>query len=140
MPHGLYRQIPVELAHLANLKRLDFSVNELTGALPSELAHLASLQSLDPAVNRLSGPIPPEVGSLSRLARLELWQDDRTGGGPGGDPEEACSGIVAPARGSEASSGLWLPSRSASYDPSSTSVSEASRYPAPWPTSAPTVV
>ena len=95
--------------------------------------------------SRLRPPDAPAPSRVDSSSADEAGEDDSplsggsSGGGPGGDPEEARSGMVAPARGSAASSGLWLPFWSASCVSSSSSVSEALRLPAPWPTSAPVV-
>ena len=77
--HGLSGPIPSDLAHLANLARLDLSQNELSGSIPPEVARLANLTSLNLYGNDLSGPIPPELERLAELTALYLGWNELTG-------------------------------------------------------------
>ena len=71
--------IPVELAWLANLRKLDLSGNTLTGPIPAELARLANLTKLDLGYNMLTGPIPVELARLANLEKLDLEGNMLTG-------------------------------------------------------------
>ncbi|XP_020200422.1 brassinosteroid LRR receptor kinase BRI1 isoform X2 [Aegilops tauschii subsp. strangulata] len=92
---------------LANLRMLDFSSNELSGAIPSSLcpntgsksklevlylqnnyftggipatiSNCESLESLDLSLNYINGSIPTSVGSLARLRDLILWENKLEG-------------------------------------------------------------
>ena len=81
--HGLAGSITRGVvANLPQLKRLDLSINSLTGAIPSELGDLSELDSLNLWGNSLTGAIPSELGSLSNLEYLNLWGNSLTGAIP----------------------------------------------------------
>ena len=82
--HGLQGELPVELASLTGLTRLDLRANDLTGPIPPELEHLTNLQGLSLGDNELAGAIPPELGSLASLERLSLDTNNLTGRIPPG--------------------------------------------------------
>ena len=70
--HGLQGELPVELANLTGLTRLDLRSNDLSGPIPPELGSLSNLAWLDLGSNNLSGEIPPELGGLANLRHLDL--------------------------------------------------------------------
>jgi len=72
-------EIPPELGELSNLERLYLKNNELTGEIPSELGKLRNLKYLDLRSNELTGEIPPELGDLKDLERLYLQSNELTG-------------------------------------------------------------
>jgi Leucine-rich repeat (LRR) protein len=59
-----------EIRHLAKLKFLDLSKNNLTG-LPAELGQLKELETLDVSDNQLTG-LPMELGDLTQLRVLDI--------------------------------------------------------------------
>lgn len=61
-----------------NLRQLDVSDNNLTGALPAEIRQLSKLQVLRAANNQMTG-VPAEVGQLSNLVELDLSNNQLTG-------------------------------------------------------------
>jgi len=62
------------------LEDLSLGNNCLTGQIPaSEIAGLANLRVLDFSLNALSGRLSSEVGSLSSLLRLNLNCNQLTG-------------------------------------------------------------
>ena len=80
--HGLSGPIHRAVAYLPKLKRLDLSINSLTGVIPSELGTLSELDSLNLWGNSLTGAIPSELGDLSNLKYLNLWGNSLTGAIP----------------------------------------------------------
>ena len=72
-------EIPLGLASLSNLERLDLSRNRLSGGIPPELGRLSNLEGLDLSENQLSGEIPPELGGLSSLKELSLGHNQLSG-------------------------------------------------------------
>lgn len=61
-----------------NLKSLNVSNNNLTGALPAEIRQLTKLQYLNAADNQMTG-VPAEIGQLSNLLELNLANNQLTG-------------------------------------------------------------
>ncbi|KAF7026062.1 hypothetical protein CFC21_038200 [Triticum aestivum] len=77
--HG---SMPDSLGRLANLRMLDFSSNELSGAIPSSLCPNTGsklVQARDLSLNYINGSIPTSVGSLARLRDLILWENKLEG-------------------------------------------------------------
>lgn len=70
--------VPESVFAMTDLEVLDFSHNELTGALPGEIRLLQSLQSLDVSGNQMTG-VPAEIGQLSGLRYLNLSDNALTG-------------------------------------------------------------
>ncbi|MDE3256620.1 MAG: dockerin type I domain-containing protein [Gemmatimonadota bacterium] len=79
---GLLGSIPPEIGNLANLERLDLSINSLLGTIPPELGNLVNLKQLILEDNRLVGVAPPSLGRLANLARLDLRKNALTGAIP----------------------------------------------------------
>lgn len=77
--NGLTGALPVELAQLAKLTKLDLSSNELEGPIPSEFGGIRGLQILDLSGNSLSGLIPPEIGNIESLYWLQLNRNTLNG-------------------------------------------------------------
>nr|XP_023914703.1 MDIS1-interacting receptor like kinase 2-like [Quercus suber] len=69
---GLYRSIPPEIGSVSKLTHLNLSGNYLLGELPLSLAKLTLLEKLDISFNQMSGPIPLQLGNLSSLVELYL--------------------------------------------------------------------
>ncbi|KAI6681656.1 hypothetical protein NL676_035537 [Syzygium grande] len=67
---------------MAQLQRLDLSLNNLSGELPRELGNLSLLLELDLSNNAITGNVPTEVGLLSHLAHLNLASNDLSGSIP----------------------------------------------------------
>ncbi|MDE2991715.1 MAG: fibronectin type III domain-containing protein [Chloroflexota bacterium] len=74
--------IPVGLASLSALQRLNLTANALTGSIPRELGDLTNLTDLLLSNNQLRGSIPPELGQLANLEVLDLSSNALTGSIP----------------------------------------------------------
>ena len=77
--NGLRGPIPLELAFLPRLKRLEVQGNQLSGPIPPTLANLVGLQHFNAASNRLTGMIPPELGRLTNLSYLRVSSNNLEG-------------------------------------------------------------
>ncbi|KAB2598719.1 receptor-like protein 12 [Pyrus ussuriensis x Pyrus communis] len=75
--NGFYGSIPLSLCSLPALHVLDFSKNNLSGALPHCLPNITAL-SIDISSNNLSGDIPESVTSLLKLISLNLSSNNLT--------------------------------------------------------------
>ena len=64
--------LPAEMANLANLSFLDFSINALSGNIPTSIEKLTKLEYLSLAFTSFSGIIPSEIGMLSKLEFLNM--------------------------------------------------------------------
>ena len=71
--------IPLELARLPRLQRLDLRGNQLTGAVPAEFASFANLRALDLRGNRLTGQIPAKLSASPHFRDLWLRGNRFTG-------------------------------------------------------------
>ncbi|KAF2305454.1 hypothetical protein GH714_005476 [Hevea brasiliensis] len=69
---ALCGQIPSSLGHIASLRVLSMSQNNLRGNIPHELGGLLNLEQLDLSYNNLSGEIPEEIGGLKSLTILDV--------------------------------------------------------------------
>lgn len=72
MENELIGSIPVELALLTGLTRIDFSYNNIGGSIPPELALLENLQMIVLSSNEIEGSIPSELYQMTQLTLLEL--------------------------------------------------------------------
>lgn len=61
-----------------NVKELDLSDNNMTGALPAEIRNLKLLKSLDLSHNQFTG-LPAEIGQLKNLETLDISYNNITG-------------------------------------------------------------
>ncbi|KAM4113366.1 hypothetical protein ACJW30_05G215600 [Castanea mollissima] len=68
--NNLTGAIPCELGQLQGIRALNLSHNQFTGSIPETFSNLTELESLDLSHNRLSGKIPPQ---LIRLTFLEVF-------------------------------------------------------------------
>jgi Leucine-rich repeat (LRR) protein len=78
LSHQSLTKLPDYVLSRTDLKQLDISYNNLTGALPAEIRHLTNLQVLNMSHNKMTG-IPAEVGQLSQLTELDLSYNQFTG-------------------------------------------------------------
>ena len=74
--------LPPELGDLVFLAELNLYFNELIGNIPPELGNLTVLRDLLLENNHLSGNIPPELGNLGILNRLHLNNNTLSGSIP----------------------------------------------------------
>lgn len=72
MNNELTGSIPIELALLTGLTRIDFSFNTIGGSIPPELALLENLRMIVLSSNDIGGPIPLELYQLTELTLLEF--------------------------------------------------------------------
>ena len=63
-------QIPINLSHCTNLKRINFGRNLLDREIPTTLGTLSKLQLVSFENNNLTGSIPPSFGNLSSLEKF----------------------------------------------------------------------
>ncbi|KAM1592750.1 hypothetical protein TB1_035921 [Malus domestica] len=63
--------LPLSIAKLPYLKKVDFTRNYLSGTIPREWAS-TKLESLSLTVNNLTGPIPGYLGNITTLLSLSL--------------------------------------------------------------------
>ncbi|KAL0012857.1 hypothetical protein SO802_007965 [Lithocarpus litseifolius] len=68
--NNLTGAIPLELGKLQGIRALNLSHNQFTGSIPKTFSNLIEIESLDLSHNRLSGEIPPQ---LIRLTFLEVF-------------------------------------------------------------------
>ncbi|KAI9095306.1 hypothetical protein K1719_026340 [Acacia pycnantha] len=78
----LYRQLPVTLFKLQNLKSLRVSDNMLKGSIPNWLGQHEHLQEFDISYNLFFGSIPSSLGNISSLTSLDLSYNQLTGNLP----------------------------------------------------------
>jgi len=71
-------QVDQSVFKKTNLRELNVSNNNLTGALPGEIRHLQKLEVLDASDNKMTG-VPAEIGQLSSLITLDLSNNQLTG-------------------------------------------------------------
>ncbi len=71
-------KVPDYVFEQVNLKVLNLSNNNLTGAIPGEIRFLTKLTSLDLSNNKMTG-IPAEIGQLNNLIVLNLSNNELTG-------------------------------------------------------------
>ena len=71
--------IPMDLASLILLQRLNLADNDLTGSIPSQLGNLSNLDSLSLHDNSLDGEVPEQLGDLTALRTLRLNGNSLTG-------------------------------------------------------------
>lgn len=64
--------LPNDFWSLASLKKLNLSLNLISGVLPSNIGNFFQLQSLDLSFNNFSGSIPEAMSSLAALGALNL--------------------------------------------------------------------
>jgi Leucine-rich repeat (LRR) protein len=76
---GTWYGITVTADHVTSM---NFSSNNLSGAIPAEIGNLTSLQYIDLGSNQLSGSIPTEIGNLTLLTDLGLYYNQLTGALP----------------------------------------------------------
>jgi serine/threonine protein kinase/Leucine-rich repeat (LRR) protein len=76
---GLLGTMPVEIANLVTLERIDLSHNSLIGWLPSSLGQLTLLIYFDVSDNALTGSIPVSFADLNSLQYLSLYSNDLGG-------------------------------------------------------------
>ncbi|KAK6282117.1 hypothetical protein POUND7_015942 [Theobroma cacao] len=69
-----YQGIPLTL-----MTGIDFSVNELAGAIPYKIGELSELHSLNLSQNLLTGHIPTSFKNLTNLESLDLSHNNLTG-------------------------------------------------------------
>jgi Leucine-rich repeat (LRR) protein len=71
-------KIPAYVFEKTNLKELDVSGNQITGAIQAEIRHLKNLKVLNASNNQMTG-VPAEIGQLQNLEILDLSNNQLTG-------------------------------------------------------------
>ena len=71
-------KIPAYVFEKTNLKELDISGNQITGAIQAEIRHLENLVILNASDNLMTG-VPAEIGQLHNLEVLDLSDNQLTG-------------------------------------------------------------
>lgn len=66
-------------SQLSRMVILDFSCNDLTGAIPQDIGALIALKAFNLSWNRLSGQIPADIGELKQLESLDLSHNELSG-------------------------------------------------------------
>ncbi|XP_074583379.1 putative LRR receptor-like serine/threonine-protein kinase At2g24230 [Curcuma longa] len=74
--------LPMDLAELGELARLNLSSNNLTGLLPPYIGNFNRMESLDLSGNGFSGEVPAQISALSRLKVLNLSRNSLESGIP----------------------------------------------------------
>ncbi|KAM3318504.1 hypothetical protein ACQJBY_035958 [Aegilops geniculata] len=74
--------LPVAIANISSLVRIDLSDNLLTEPVPGSITMLENLVWLDLSNNDMSGPIPIQIGMLGRLEQLFLQANKFSGSIP----------------------------------------------------------
>jgi hypothetical protein len=70
--------LPTSLSNLKHLIKLDISSNSFSGQIPNVFARLTKLQELILYNNRLEGQIPPSLFSLSQIVVLSKTMQQQT--------------------------------------------------------------
>lgn len=71
-------KVDMDVFNRTELEEVDFSNNQLTGALPAQIGNLKNLRVLRAGNNLMTG-VPAEVGQLSKLEELDLSNNKLTG-------------------------------------------------------------
>lgn len=82
-----FESFPSAIQAWKDLKRFDFSSNQLEGPIPENLALLTQLEYLDLAGNAFSGEIPAALGNMTSLGSLYMHSNDLEGS----MPSEVCN-------------------------------------------------
>lgn len=69
---------------MKKLKKLNFHMNDLFGAIPTEIGMLKNLKELTLFGNFFFGKIPPQIANLKKLENLDLYANNLTGQIPAG--------------------------------------------------------
>lgn len=72
------KKIPAYVFEQNNLKELNISGNQITGAIQAEIRHLNNLRVLNASDNKMTG-VPAEIGQLQNLEILDLSNNQLTG-------------------------------------------------------------
>ncbi|KAK9025536.1 hypothetical protein V6N11_038400 [Hibiscus sabdariffa] len=77
--NNLTGAIPESLGKLASLHALNLSHNHLRGPIPASFSNLSQIESLDFSFNNLSGKIPPELVNLNFLEVFSVAHNNLSG-------------------------------------------------------------
>ncbi|KAK7850692.1 mdis1-interacting receptor like kinase 2 [Quercus suber] len=77
--NSLSGELPLSLAKLTQLEKLDISFNQMSGPIPLQLENLSSLVELYLGGNNFSGTIPSTLGLLTCLTHLDLHSNQING-------------------------------------------------------------
>ncbi|KAM4102304.1 hypothetical protein ACB094_05G214300 [Castanea mollissima] len=77
--NNLTGAIPLELGQFQGIRALNLSYNQFTGSIPKTFSNLTELESLDLSHNRLSGEIPPQLIKLTFLAVFSVAYNNLSG-------------------------------------------------------------
>ncbi|XP_065620569.1 receptor-like protein 13 isoform X2 [Quercus suber] len=80
--NNLTGAIPLELGRLQGIHALNLSHNQFTGSIPKTFSNLTELESLDLSHNRLSGEIPPQFTGLTFLEVFSVAYNNLSGRTP----------------------------------------------------------
>ena len=80
--NNLTGAIPLELGQLQGIRALNLSHNQFTGSIPKTFSNLTELESLDLSHNRLSGEIPPQFTGLTFLEVFSVAYNNLSGRTP----------------------------------------------------------
>ncbi|KAM4113368.1 hypothetical protein ACJW30_05G215800 [Castanea mollissima] len=77
--NNLTGAIPLELGQFQGIHALNLSYNQFTGSIPKTFSNLTELESLDLSHNRLSGEIPPQLIKLTFLVVFSVAYNNLSG-------------------------------------------------------------
>ena len=80
--NNLTGAIPLELGQLQGIHALNLSHNQFTGSIPKTFSNLTEIESLDLSHNRLSGEIPPQLINLTFLEVFSVAYNNLSGRTP----------------------------------------------------------
>nr|POF24471.1 phytosulfokine receptor 1 [Quercus suber] len=80
--NNLTGAIPLELGQLQGIHALNLSHNQFTGSIPKTFSNLTELESLDLSHHRLSGEIPPQLIKLTFLEVFSVAYNNLSGRTP----------------------------------------------------------
>ncbi|XP_059445160.1 probably inactive leucine-rich repeat receptor-like protein kinase At3g28040 isoform X1 [Corylus avellana] len=93
--NGFVGSIPLGSSRLfQSLRRMDLSMNNLTGSIPAEMGLFSNLRYLNLSWNNLQSAVPPELGFFQNLTVLDLRYSGLYGSIPGDICDSGSLGIL----------------------------------------------